>query len=194
MAQGMTFYREIRWHGRGGHGLVSTSNLLCEIAVRKGLYAQSIPIFGAERRGAPTVTYTILSDRTIRKRSSVVSPDVVIVTDVNLFRIVDVTSGLKEGGYAIVNAKEIFDDVKPKLSGKRLVLLDAFEVALRSGLTVGGTPIASIPLLGALFKVLELIEVEVAEEVIREKWPSEIAERNIRALKGGMEAARVVES
>ena len=43
----------VRWHGRGGQGVVTVSRLLAEMALEEGLYFLSFPDYGAERSGAP---------------------------------------------------------------------------------------------------------------------------------------------
>ncbi|MEM3317879.1 MAG: 2-oxoacid:acceptor oxidoreductase family protein, partial [Metallosphaera sp.] len=52
---------EIRFHGRGGQGVVTASNLLAEAAGYEGLFASAFPIYGAERRGAEIESYCRIS-------------------------------------------------------------------------------------------------------------------------------------
>ncbi len=42
---------EVRWHGRGGQGAVTSVELLAVSAISAGKYAQGFPSFGPERRG-----------------------------------------------------------------------------------------------------------------------------------------------
>jgi len=44
---------EIRFHGRGGQGAVTSAELIALAAIEEGKYAQAFPSFGPERRGAP---------------------------------------------------------------------------------------------------------------------------------------------
>jgi hypothetical protein len=48
---------EIRLHGRGGQGAVTSAELLALAAIHEGKYAQAFPSFGPERRGAPVVAF-----------------------------------------------------------------------------------------------------------------------------------------
>ena len=187
----MTFEKEIRWHGRGGHGLVSASLLLCDMAVRKGYYAQSIPVFGAERRGAPTRVYTRISDNPIRKRSGIRNPDIVMITDRSLLFLIDPLKGLKRDGVVIINTDELTDEIKNAVNGYRVIPVNAIEISLNADLKVGGIPVVTIPLLGALMKVIEIIDLETAKEVILERWRRELAERNIKALEIALEVIKV---
>ena len=68
-----------------------------------GKYAQAIPQYGTERRGAPVVAFCRIDDSHIKARDLVHEPDIIVVLDPLLNRTVDVASGLKEGGLAIVN-------------------------------------------------------------------------------------------
>ena len=59
---------EVRWHGRGGQGAVTSVELLAVAAIAAGKYAQGFPSFGPERRGAPVAALPAL---TIKKSMSV---------------------------------------------------------------------------------------------------------------------------
>ena len=48
---------EIRFHGRGGQGAVTTAELVAAAAVNEGRFSQAFPSFGPERRGAPVVAF-----------------------------------------------------------------------------------------------------------------------------------------
>jgi len=183
----MTYTLEIRWHGRGGHGLVSASNLLAEIVAMKGFYSQSIPVFGAERRGAPTRVFTRISDKPIKKRSGIKNPDVIVITDRHLLTMVDPLNGLKDGGYVFINVDELTDEERKMLSPYKVITLNAVEIALKADLKVSGIPLVNIPLLGALLKVLKLAEYKDAETVFKKRWEGDILRKNLDALKYAME-------
>lgn len=48
---------QIRVHGRGGQGVVTTAELLSVAAFADGRHAQAFPTFGSERTGAPVVGF-----------------------------------------------------------------------------------------------------------------------------------------
>ncbi len=82
---------EIRWHGRGGQGAVTSAELLARAAIDEGKYAQAFPSFGPERRGAPVLAFDRISaKKPIRVRAEIREPDVVIVLDSGLLQIVNV--------------------------------------------------------------------------------------------------------
>ena len=62
---------EIRWHGRGGQGVVTAGELLAHAAMNEQKYFQSFPEFGAERSGAPVAAYARLSSEPIDVQSAV---------------------------------------------------------------------------------------------------------------------------
>ena len=76
---------EIIWHGRGGQGIVLASSILgTALAIYEAKYAMSIPSFGAERRGAPLIAITRVSETPIRRRSLAADPDYIVILDDSL--------------------------------------------------------------------------------------------------------------
>ena len=92
---------EIRWHGRGGQGAVTSVEMLALTAIEEGQYAQGFPSFGPERRGAPVAAFNRVDNKRIRVRSGVYDPDVVVVLDPSLVGLINVTEGLKQDGILI---------------------------------------------------------------------------------------------
>ena len=96
---------ELRLHGRGGQGAVTSAELLAQAAINQGKYAQAFPSFGPERRGAPVVAFCRISDEPIRLRTNIYNPDLVLVLDPSILRLVKVTAGLKPDGTLVTNTK-----------------------------------------------------------------------------------------
>ncbi|MDR9460072.1 MAG: 2-oxoacid:acceptor oxidoreductase family protein, partial [Dehalococcoidia bacterium] len=93
---------EIRWHGRGGQGAVTSAELLARAAIDEGKYAQAFPSFGPERRGAPVLSFVrVDSQQPIRNRAGIQEPDVVVVLDTTLLAITKITAGLKADGIVV---------------------------------------------------------------------------------------------
>ena len=104
---------EIRLHGRGGQGAVTSAELLARAAIDEGKYAQAFPSFSPERRGAPVLAFNRINpDEPIHSRAEVDQPDVVLIMDPSLLSILDATSGLKEGGVVIINTQKSAAQVK----------------------------------------------------------------------------------
>src|SRR4051812_44150233 len=93
----------IRLHGRGGQGVVTSSELLSLAAFIEGRHAQAFPTFGSERTGAPVAAFCRIDDRAIRAHEPIAEPDVVIVQDPTLLHQVAVFDGLREGGLALIS-------------------------------------------------------------------------------------------
>ena len=66
---------EFRWHGRGGQGAWTASELLARTALDEGKYIQSFPEFGPELMGAPVTAFTRISAKPIRLHCAVYDPD-----------------------------------------------------------------------------------------------------------------------
>jgi pyruvate ferredoxin oxidoreductase gamma subunit len=175
---------EIRWHGRGGQGAVTSAELLARAAIAEGKYAQAFPAFGPERRGAPVMAFDrVDSASPIRVRAEVREPDVVVVLEPTLLQVVKVTSGLKPGGIVVVNTRKSFEEVEKAVgTGWKLALVDGTRIA-RETL---GVPITNTTMLGALLKAVQVIEIESLVEPIQERF-GRLAERNINALKKAYE-------
>ena len=92
---------------------------LAEAAISEGKYAQAFPSFGPERRGAPVLAFVRISaSQPIRIRSSITEPDVVVVLDPGLLRIVNVASGLKPGGIVIINTTKTAQQIRNEFNIK----------------------------------------------------------------------------
>ncbi|HTW40647.1 MAG TPA: 2-oxoacid:acceptor oxidoreductase family protein [Thermoplasmata archaeon] len=162
---------EIRFWGRGGQGAVVAAELLAQAAFLDGKVPQSFPFFGVERRGAPVTAYARVSDGPIRVRTSIATPDVVVVLEHGLLRSVPATDGLREGGTLLVNARA--DD--PGLVAPphvRLATVDADRIALRLGLGTAATPIVNTVILGALARVTGVVSLGALEGAIERFVPA----------------------
>src|SRR5690348_14887659 len=94
---------EVRIHGRGGQGVVTTAELLSVAAFTEGRQAQAFPTFGSERTGAPVVGFCRIDDHPIRTHEPIAEPDAVIVQDATLIRRADIFEGLRSDGYLLLN-------------------------------------------------------------------------------------------
>jgi len=173
-------FTEIRWHGRGGQGAVTSAELVAQAAINEGKYAQAFPAFGAERRGAPVVAFVrISSNEPIRVRAEIAEPDVVVVLDPGLLRIVDVTSGLKANGMLVVNTKKQPEQIRQEFNiNWSLATVDATKIAQE----LLGVPIVNTSMVGALLKATGVVKLASLFEPLRRRF-GRLAERNIEAMK-----------
>jgi len=183
---------EIRWHGRGGQGVVTAGKMLAQVALDSGQYFQAFPDYGPERAGAPIRAFTRLSSGPIHLHSQIEEPDVVLVLDPTLLEAVKVTEGLKEEGVLIVNTDEPPAKVREMVdfhTGK-VFTVNATKIALETL----GREITNTPMLGALAKATGLLTIEdlVAQtrKQFGDKFGVEVVKRNVEAVE---QAAREVQ-
>ncbi len=185
MMPAMPLPYEIRWHGRGGQGAVTAAKLLVDIALDLGAHVQSIPQFGAERRGAPVVAVTRISDRPIRLYNTIDAPNIAVVLDESLLDVVPVARGLVEEGLLLVDSGAAPAEIRSKLGRASGVVATLPATAIAR--THLGRPITAPCLLGALFRLTGLQELPAVEAHVREKfaplYPLEIVEGNLHALR-----------
>lgn len=148
---------EIRIHGRGGQGVVTMSKIIAEAASLEGYFSQSMPFYGAERRGAPVISFTRISDKPIYRMSQVYSPDILIVLDPILITLPEIFRGLK-GGVAVLNSPDFVP------VAKEVIFVDATLISVEHGMVSAGMPVPNIPMLGALLKT----EIPVCYETLLE--------------------------
>jgi 2-oxoacid:acceptor oxidoreductase gamma subunit (pyruvate/2-ketoisovalerate family) len=53
---------DIRLHGRGGQGVMTSSYLIAEAALLEDKFVHAFPSFGPERSGAPIAAFARISD------------------------------------------------------------------------------------------------------------------------------------
>jgi len=181
---------EIRWHGRGGQGAVTSAELAALAAIKEGKYAQAFPSFGPERRGAPVLVFNRISpDAPVRNRAGITSPDVVVVLDPGLLNIVDVTAGLKDDGVIVVNSPKSAAQVKADLGGKwKLVVVDAGAIAKQ----LLGVNIVNTTMLGALIKATGIVALESTMHPIEERFGKR-ARDNYEAAQRAFKEATIFE-
>ena len=172
---------EIRIHSRGGQGGVTAAKLLALAAFRDGKHATACPFYGAERRGAPVVSFVRIDDRPIKIYSQIHEPDLVIVLDTSIMDVVDVLQGLKPDGTVLLNSAHALPGCNGTCS-----YVDLTGIALAQNLVVAGSPILNTPVLGALAK-MGIIPLPSAEKAIREMFADE---RNVKAAKAAYEEVR----
>jgi 2-oxoacid:acceptor oxidoreductase gamma subunit (pyruvate/2-ketoisovalerate family) len=172
---------EIRFHGRGGQGTVVATILLAKAFFRAGYQVQSFPFFGVERRGAPVEAYVRLDKEKILLRTNVHCPDHVVVQDQTLLHGVNVTRGLKSGGWILINSTAPPADRKIFI-GYHLALVDANRIALKNQLGTRTHPIVNTAMVGAFARVIGIPPLDAIIDVIRAEIP-DTSPQNIAAAE-----------
>jgi pyruvate ferredoxin oxidoreductase gamma subunit len=179
---------ETRFHGRGGQGAVTSAELLALAAIQEGKFAQAFPSFGPERRGAPVLAFSRVSEDQIRIRSQIYDPDVVLVLDSSLLDIIDVTEGLKEGGALVVNSNATIDELAARFTFKgRLCSVDASAIA-RKWI---GRPITNTTMLGAMIRATGIVDIDSMTDPLRNRFGI-IAQKNEDSMRASYDQVEIV--
>lgn len=182
---------EIRFHGRGGQGAVIASEILASALYNEGKHVQAFPTFGVERRGAPVAAFLRIDSRPIRIRCQVEEPDHVVILDPTLIPSIDVTSGLKPGGWVVVNCDHL-----PNLPGLKkeckVATVDAASIAANQGLGARTNPIVNTAILGAVAKFPGIVSLESVIAAIEGRVPAK-AEQNMLAAREAYHAIKEID-
>ncbi|KPJ60198.1 MAG: hypothetical protein AMJ46_07715 [Latescibacteria bacterium DG_63] len=183
---------EIRWHGRGGQGVVTAARLLAGAALRADKYFQAFPEFGPERMGAPIVAFNRISSRPFSNYSQISNPDVVVVIDPTLLGAEAVIAGVGEDAIFIANSSEEARPVAGRLGLEpgQVYVVDASRIARE---TIG-RDIPNTAMLGGVVGITEIVPlddvIEELKELMGEKLGSERIEGNIEAIRRTFETIR----
>lgn len=172
---------QVRFHGRGGQGVVTTAELLSVAAFREGRHAQAFPVFGSERTGAPVMAFCRVDEAPIRTHDPVTEPDVLVVQDPTLLHQVALFSGVPDGGLVLLNTSKSIaalglDEVADRF---RIVTTPATELA-REHL---GRPLPGTAMLGALAAITGAVSTDALAGAIRERFSGRAAEGNAAAAQ-----------
>lgn len=168
---------EVRFHGRGGQGAVTASEILAVAAAKEGKFSSAFPFFGVERRGAPVTSFCRIDSQPIRLHQQVYTPNCVVVLDGSLVHAVDVAAGLVAGGDLIINTslpKENFNYPQAKVH-----VLDITAIALEKI----GKPFVNTASLGAVAKATGQVKPESLLEAVGARFPGPAGEKNKAALQ-----------
>lgn len=178
---------EIRWHGRGGQGAVTSAELLAQAAIAEGKFAQAFPSFGPERRGAPVQAFNRVDTKApIRLRVDITTPDFVVVLDPGLLAKVKVTSGLREGGWVIVNTRKTAAEIKQEFNiSYPVATVNATKIARDLKI-----PTVNTTVLGAAVKVTGVVDKKSVIEPLRVRF-GKLADVNIKAMETAFEQVAI---
>lgn len=158
---------ELRFHGRGGQGVVKAAQIIVSSVVDTGKYAQFIPFFGVERKGSPVFGFLRIDDKDIRIKTQVYTPKILVVFDDTLLSMEKTFEGLQEDGIVIINTKKSIDELNLPKNAKEVYLVDATEIAIENI----KRNIPNTTMLGAFAKACEgFINWEVLQKNIEAKF------------------------
>ena len=181
---------EVRWHGRGGQGAVTSAELVAQAAILEGKYGQAFPSFGPERRGAPVVAFVrVNQDQPIRIRAEITIPDAVVVLDPGLLQVVNVTAGLKPDGIVIINTKKTPEQIRSEFNIKqKLAVVNATIIARE----ILGVNIVNTTMVGALLRATGLVQLDSLVEPLKTRF-GKLADKNFASMKTAYEQTVIKE-
>lgn len=165
----------IRFHGRGGQGIVTSAEIVAVAASYDNKYGQAIPSFGPERSMAPVMSFCRIDDKPIIVYQQIYHPDIVVVLDPTLLGVVDVLKGLKTEGTVIINsAPRDF-----KCAGANVYFVDALPISMK----VIGKPFVNTVILGALSQITGVVSMDSLKKAILHRFSGDVAEKNAAAAE-----------
>lgn len=172
----------VRFHGRGGQGVVTAAELLSVAAFDEGRHAQAFPTFGSERTGAPVMAFCRIDDREIRAHEPITRPDALVVQDPTLLHLAAVLEGLTPDTFLLVNTSRTTQDLGlanlvPGLDPARAVTVPATGLA-RKHL---GRAMPNAALLGAFAALTGVVTLDSVTTAIRSRFPGALGEANAAA-------------
>ncbi len=185
--------KKIKLQGRGGQGIVTAGELLGKAAILEGKFAQSMPTFGPERRGALSSCSLRIGNQEILLKCSVTSAEFIFLFDPTIWHFFNFTEGFPENGIMAFNTTKSPEQINDELiNGKygykistknySIYTVDATGIAL----DIMGKAITNTAMMGAFSKVTGLIHLDSIFSVLKEKFGSR-ADINIRIAQKAYE-------
>ncbi|HDN74094.1 pyruvate ferredoxin oxidoreductase [Archaeoglobales archaeon] len=174
---------EVRFHGRGGQGVVTAADILAVAAFKEGYHTLSFPTFGAEKRGTPVASFLRISDEPIVVRDEIYNPDYVVVLDPTVMESVNVVAGIKEGGIIIFNHPKSADELEKEIKADELNVKVVSMNATKLAMEVLGRPITNTIMVGAFAGASRVITLETLIDTIYEWFSGDIARKNAKLVE-----------
>lgn len=176
--------KEIRIHGRGGQGAVTTSEIIVYAAVEDGRYGACFPYFGFEKKGGPVSAFVRIDEMKIREKNQVYNPNCIMVIDPTLLNNVDVFVGAQEESILVINTNSIENIDIPKNITKV-----AYVDANAASMDIFGRLLPNTIVLGAFVKATNWVSFDKVSEKTQSIW----GPKNIEALEYGYNNAVIVD-
>ncbi len=177
---------EVRFHGRGGQGVVTTSKILANAFARTGQFGASFPMFGFERRGAPVTAFGRFSHKPVREKTQIYNPDILVVLDPSQKNSSIVFKGLLPGGMMLLNDSDTNAGISHE-NLEKLAIIDANKIALEEI----GLPIPNTVVVGAFAKMSGLLEIEPVIEALQDYFSGKKLAANEICAKRGFEEVKI---
>jgi len=177
---------EIKFHGRGGQGVVIASQMLGMAFFRKDMYPQCYSLFGGERRGAPVVSFLRVAEEKILLKCEIKNPNELLVFEPSLLDPQDARSVMPLGSRILVNSRKRPESLS-ELAGYRVAIVDAQSIA--DNLDLGH--VINTAILGAYCRFTGHVTIDGLEETIRDMAPQR-KDINVEAARQGYEKVTII--
>jgi 2-oxoacid:acceptor oxidoreductase gamma subunit (pyruvate/2-ketoisovalerate family) len=114
--------------------------------------------------------------------SQIEEPDMVVILDQTLLRDRDVVSGLRTGGWLVVNSRQAPRQLKVE-GAFNIATADATGICRELGLIVGGLVLVNTAMLGAVLRASGLVDLTDLTKPIRDRFSSRSADLNLAAIE-----------
>jgi pyruvate ferredoxin oxidoreductase gamma subunit len=177
---------QVRFHGRGGQGVVTAAELLSLAAFAQGKHAQALPSFGSERTGAPVLAYCRIDEKPIRSHDPVTAPEAVVVQDPTMLHLPGVLDDLAVDGVVLVNSSRTPSELGLGAGTDWAPLARVFTIPAtdlsRESL---GRPLPNTALLGALAGLTGAVSLEALQDAMRQRFAGTAGELNATLAADG---------
>lgn len=169
--------QQIKLYGLGGQGVVTAAKVLAlAVGIYEGRYAQAIPAYGHERRGAPVFADLFIADDPVLVKCFGWQPDYVVVFDLSVRdKGVDWTAKATAGTKYVLNTAAPPSD--PLMAG-RVFYVDARGISLE----VMGMDIPNGAMLGSL-AAAGVVSLAAVEAALKETFPGKAGDLNARSAR-----------
>ena len=161
---------EVKISGRGGQGAVLASQILAAAFFETGMWVQSFPSFGAERRGAPVSAFLRADREEITLRCGVQHPDWMVLFDPNLLDNPLITGGADKKTSIVINCFQSLSNVL-SFHYRNIFQVDATAIAEGLNLKTTSFSIVNTAMVGAFAGASGLIEINRLVKIIRDLVP-----------------------
>lgn len=170
---------EIKFHGRGGQGVVMASQMTGMAFFKAGMYPQCYSLFGGERRGAPLVSFLRVDSERILLKCDIKKPNELLYFDTTLINEEEIRELMAPGSKILINTSADSGAFKG-LSDFTLGLIDALGVA--ESLALGH--VINTTVIGAYCCFTGHFSMEHLEDAVQEMVPAKI-DANLKAVRQG---------
>ena len=156
--------------------------------MKDNLYAQAVPSFGQERKGAPVYAYSRISNEPIAAHTYVYEPDCVVVFDWSLLELgINFHQGIRPGSILVANLKGSVPQGLNQYA--KIGLIDAWAVTQEM---IGKVP-PNAAMLGALARTTGWFNLASLKEALLEAMPGRKGELNAACAQTAYERTLIID-